>query len=244
VTRASDRPRSEPSDRPRSDPSSRLRSEPSSRARSDPSSRLRSEPSSRARSGPSSRPRSEPSSRPATKSSGRAATPSARVGTEPTGRAGPEAADCAVAATGPRRRFTPRAAILALVICSIALSLAYPVREYIAQRRQIDQLLDRRDQIGMRLRHLESARRRLNDPVYIERLARDRLHMCLPTQMCYEIIKSAPKGVSATARGTSEPWYAKLWSSVQQANEPPRAPRSRTAHQGDVTRRSGQVRRG
>ena len=39
-----------------------------------------------------------------------------------------------------RARFTSRAAVLVVVICAIALSLAYPVREYIGQRRQIDQL--------------------------------------------------------------------------------------------------------
>ncbi len=36
---------------------------------------------------------------------------------------------------------TGRAALLAMVICAIMLSLAYSVREYIAQRQQIDQLL-------------------------------------------------------------------------------------------------------
>jgi len=41
---------------------------------------------------------------------------------------------------GDRVRLTSRAAVLAVVVCAIALSLAYPVREYIAQRRQIDQL--------------------------------------------------------------------------------------------------------
>ena len=39
-----------------------------------------------------------------------------------------------------RPRFTSRAAVLAVVMCAVALSLAYPIREYIAQRRQIDQL--------------------------------------------------------------------------------------------------------
>ncbi len=127
----------------------------------------------------------------------------------------------AVRPAGPRPHFTGRAAILALVICAIALSLAYPVREYIAQRRQIDQLVDRHNQIDLRLKSLEHERRRLNDPVYIERLARDRLHLCLPTQMCYEIIGAAPKSArTAAARAGSVPWYARLWSSVQQANDP------------------------
>ena len=43
-----------------------------------------------------------------------------------------------------RPRFTSRAAVLAVVLCAIALSLAYPVREYIGQRRQIDQLTAQR----------------------------------------------------------------------------------------------------
>jgi cell division protein FtsB len=121
---------------------------------------------------------------------------------------------------GPRPHVTGRAAILAVVICAIALSLAYPVREYIAQRRQIDQLLDRHNQIDLRLKQLEQQRRRLNNPVFIEQLARDRLHMCLPTQMCYEIIspvRGNAKG--ATAQQDAVPWYTRLWSSVQQAND-------------------------
>ena len=46
----------------------------------------------------------------------------------------------ALAAVARSTKLTGRAALLAVVICAIALSLAYPVREYIAQRRQIDQL--------------------------------------------------------------------------------------------------------
>jgi cell division protein FtsB len=156
------------------------------------------------------------------------------VTTRPSGRAPGGSSGQAgetIPASLPRPRFTPRAAILALVICSIALALAYPVREYIAQRRQIDRLLDQRHQIGARLKSLQHEQRRLNDPVYIEKLARDRLHMCLPTQMCYEIIGPASKGANeAAAQRDSEPWYAKLWSSVQQANKPIPASRSAPAH--------------
>ena len=47
----------------------------------------------------------------------------------------------ALAAVARSTKLTGRAALLAVVICAIALSLAYPVREYIAQRQQIDQLL-------------------------------------------------------------------------------------------------------
>ncbi len=121
---------------------------------------------------------------------------------------------------GLRPHVTGRAAILAVVLCAIALSLAYPVREYIAQRKQIDRLLAQGDQLSVRLKGLESQRRQLNNPVFIERLARDRLHMCLANQMCYVVIGPAAKK-HAHSGGPSEPWYARLWSSVQQANQRP-----------------------
>lgn len=125
---------------------------------------------------------------------------------------------------GPRPRVTGRAAILAVVLCAIALSLAYPVREYIAQRRQIDQLQAQHDRLGVRLKQLEQQRSKLNDPVYIEQQARDRLHMCLPTQMCYVVIDPAPRNEqAAVARRNPVPWYARLWSSVQVANGHPPA---------------------
>src|SRR5450755_3814077 len=86
-----------------------------------------------------------------------------------------------------RPRFTSRAAVLAVVVCAIALSLAYPVREYIAQRRQIDQLEAQRLQIVVQLKSLEAQQRQTSSSAYIEREARDKLHMCLPTETCYLI---------------------------------------------------------
>ena len=125
---------------------------------------------------------------------------------------------------GPRPHFTGRAAILAVVLCAIALSLAYPVREYIAQRRQIDQLRAQRIQTALQLKRLEQERKRLKQPAYIEQQARDRLHMCFPGQTCYVIIdRRSGGGKGPAARPDQVPWYARLWSSVQEANELPSA---------------------
>jgi hypothetical protein len=104
------------------------------------------------------------------------------------------------------------------VLCAIALSLAYPVREYISQRRQIDQLQAQAHQLLLQQHRLEAERRLLHSPVYIAQQARDRLHMCLPTQMCYEIIGRSARPRDVAARVAEAPWYARLWSSVQQAN--------------------------
>lgn len=128
-----------------------------------------------------------------------------------------------------RPRATGRAAILAIFFCAVVLSLAYPVREYVAQRRQIDELEAQRAQIAKQLSRLETERRRLSEPSYIEQLARDRLHMCLPNQMCYVVIgPPARNRTSAAPKHTTEPWYAKLWSSVQLADGRP-SPRPHSA---------------
>jgi cell division protein FtsB len=123
---------------------------------------------------------------------------------------------------GGRPHFTGRAAVLAVVLCAIALSLAYPVREYLAQRRQIDQLQAQHEQIITRLHHLEQQWHRLKSRPYIEEQARDRLHLCLPNQMCYVIIDPATRhGRDVAARQAATPWYARLWSSVRAANAEP-----------------------
>src|ERR1700678_2891936 len=109
--------------------------------------------------------------------------------------------------------FPGRAALLAIVLCAIALSLAYPVREYISQRREIDQLEVQSAQISMHRRELEAENRQLHSPSYISEQARDQLHMCLPTQVCYEIIGQSNKPKSAATRVTVRPWYARVWSS-------------------------------
>jgi cell division protein FtsB len=123
-----------------------------------------------------------------------------------------------------RSRFTSRAAVLAVVMCAIALSLAYPVREYIAQRRQIDQLEAQRQEFVLKVRDLTAQQRQISSPAYIEQEARDKLGMCLPAETCYVIISGKPPGVrtaSAHARAIVIPWYQRLWTSVQQADRVP-----------------------
>jgi cell division protein FtsB len=119
-----------------------------------------------------------------------------------------------------RPRLTSRAAVLAAVICAITLTLAYPVREYIAQRRQIGQLGAQQASLYVQLTRLHAQERRLNDPAYIEQLARGELHMCLPRQTCYVIINGKPAaGLIQPRSATPSAWYDKLWQSVRQADK-------------------------
>jgi cell division protein FtsL len=118
-----------------------------------------------------------------------------------------------------RARLTSRAAVLAVVICAIALSLAYPVREYIAQRRQIDQLQAEHQILAGQWQSLERQQRRLADPAYVEQLARNNLHMCLRGEACYVVIGGhTGPATDASKAAKLTPWYERLWQSVEQAN--------------------------
>jgi cell division protein FtsL len=119
---------------------------------------------------------------------------------------------------GDRVRLTSRAAVLAVVICAIALSLAYPVREYIAQRRQIDQLQAERQMLNGQLQALQHQQQRLTDPAYVEQLARNKLHMCLRGETCYIVIGGNPAHPGTVAAASLTPWYERLWQSVQEVN--------------------------
>ena len=127
-----------------------------------------------------------------------------------------------MAAAARSTKLTGRAALLAVVICAIALSLAYPVREYIAQRQQIDQLLAQQQSMAAQVKALQAQNIKLSQTWYIEREARDELHMCFPQEQCYDVISSPQAKTSAvSSRLAADPWYAKLWQSVQQADAQP-----------------------
>jgi cell division protein FtsL len=122
-------------------------------------------------------------------------------------------------ATARSTRLTGRAAVLAVVICAIALSLAYPVREYIAQRQQIDQLLAQRQAMSAQVSALQQEANQLGQPSYIEQRAESELHMCFPSEQCYEVIDGHPPSRTVPAKPPEDPWYAKLWQSVQRADQ-------------------------
>ena len=126
-------------------------------------------------------------------------------------------------AAAPRAtRLTSRAAVLAVVICAVVLSLAYPVREYLAQRQQIDQLVAQQQTMLAQVKNLQAQQAKLSERSYIEQLARQELDMCFPGTQCYimEGSRSPITGTLAQRPGPA-PWYAKLWQSVQQAGTSP-----------------------
>ena len=119
-------------------------------------------------------------------------------------------------------RLTGRAAVLAVVICASALSLAYPVRAYLAQRQQIDQLVTQQQAMAAQVKSLQAKQAKLSDRSYVEQLARQELDMCFPGTQCYIVEGSEPLSNGSRPQPSGPaPWYAKLWQSVQQADASP-----------------------
>jgi cell division protein FtsB len=124
-------------------------------------------------------------------------------------------------ALAARPKLTSRAAVLAVVLCAIALSLAYPIREYVAERRQIDQLQAQNAAIAAQVQYLRSQQRSLTSPARIEQEARDNLHMCFPGQTCYEVIAPTKPHPGSAVQQAVVPWYGRLWESVRKADGTP-----------------------
>jgi cell division protein FtsB len=122
-----------------------------------------------------------------------------------------------------RSNLTGRAAMLALVVCLLAISLAYPLREYLSQRGDI---VDYRAQVAeqeRRVADLRAQHARWNDPAYVQAQARERLHYVMPGETSYVVLEAdgapAKDGVvePATARAARSPWFTDLWHSVETA---------------------------
>jgi cell division protein FtsB len=131
--------------------------------------------------------------------------------------------------TRSRHGLTTRAAFLGLLVCALTLALTVPLREYFQQRGRVADLRARTAEQDKRVETLEERKRRLDDPAYVERLARERLHYVRPGETGYIVIaptptpSPGPAGVVAGTSASDEAWYAQLWSTVEGAGAVPKA---------------------
>ncbi|MFC4008307.1 septum formation initiator family protein [Nonomuraea purpurea] len=120
-----------------------------------------------------------------------------------------------------RPQLTGRAAILAVVVCAIAMSLAYPVREYISLRRSISENRAEMARVEAERQALLARDRQSNDPNWIKKTAKERLHYCGPGEKCYVVMEPL-QGKEQTAvkqQPAVPPWYQTLWESVEAADK-------------------------
>lgn len=127
-----------------------------------------------------------------------------------------------------------RAAILAVVVCVLTLTIAGPVRTYFAERTEMKQLAASEAALRRQIADLEQQKVKLADPAYIAAQARERLGFVRPGEIPYQVqlpptaaVPSQP-GSQAPAAASNDPWYTLLWHTIADAPHglppPPVAP--------------------
>ncbi|MFI9270625.1 septum formation initiator family protein [Kitasatospora sp. NPDC052896] len=131
-----------------------------------------------------------------------------------------------------RPRFTSRATVLVLVLCALVAILAYPTRQFLSQRSEINAQRVTAEQARKQVEQLTKERARWQDPEYVKAQARERLHYALPGETAFVSVDPKPSAaaqapsaaVSAQAAKAPKPWYTTLWDSVDAADTATPAP--------------------
>ncbi len=97
----------------------------------------------------------------------------------------------------PRVRITPRAAILTIVLTALLLYLVVPLRAYLAQRDRLEQLTRRTQALEQGNGELRREIERLEDPRYLERLARECLGMVRPGEIAFVVVPASGRTAPA-----------------------------------------------
>ncbi|EPD56768.1 MULTISPECIES: FtsB family cell division protein [Streptomyces] len=118
-----------------------------------------------------------------------------------------------------RSRLTGRAALLALVLCSLVVALAYPIRQYVSQRSEISDLQRQKEQARQRVEQLRDLKARWQDDAYAEQQIRQRLHYVMPGETGYIVIDPHAGRQSRTELGAADrPWYTNVWDGVDKSD--------------------------
>lgn len=126
-----------------------------------------------------------------------------------------------------RRRvvLTGRAIALIIALSVSLLTIAGPVQNLIAQRSQINSLQSDIERRTAAIADLKQRQARLQDPAYIARLARERLHFVMPGEVGYVVLEPGEEAAAGVpldpmTQAKLGPWWTRLWQGVRLADDP------------------------
>jgi cell division protein FtsB len=121
---------------------------------------------------------------------------------------------------------TRRVAVLALVVCALALTVVVPLRNYVAQRQELEAVTAQQRALAAEVDQLTRERDRLADPAEVEAQARSRLGYVQPGEVPY-VVQLPSDGAAGRGDPATDgvPWYRQLWREVEEG--PAAAGRSR-----------------
>jgi cell division protein FtsB len=114
---------------------------------------------------------------------------------------------------------TRQAAVLAMVVCALALSIAVPLRTYLTQHAQVEQELAQQAKLQAEAQQLEQRKQQLSDPAEIQAEARTRLGMVMPGETPYTVQlpgdgQQGDQHGAPQQQASDQPWFEQLWNSI------------------------------
>ncbi|PWV73276.1 Cell division protein FtsB [Prauserella marina] len=114
---------------------------------------------------------------------------------------------------------TRRAALVAIVVCALAFTIAVPLRTYFSQKADVAEQEAKQAELRQQVATLEDRKAELADPAQVEAEARRRLRYVMPGETPYMVQLPEDKeqeqrpedGDQAAPQGA---WYERLWDSV------------------------------
>lgn len=111
-----------------------------------------------------------------------------------------------------------RAALLAVVVCALALTVAVPLRNYVSQRHELAAVAEQQRRLDADAAALRGERAAMDDPAHVEALARARLGYARPGETPYRVelpgdAANQPTSGGGAALAPSEadlPWYTRV----------------------------------
>ena len=111
-----------------------------------------------------------------------------------------------------------RAAVGAVVLALVALTLAVPVRDNLALRSESNQAKAENASLKQEVDYYRQRVTELNDPAYVEQQARERLQFVMPGEKPVVLTYPAREEQAAEAQKAREyaenPWYSNLWDAL------------------------------
>jgi cell division protein FtsB len=116
----------------------------------------------------------------------------------------------------PPLGLTPRGAVLLLALFALAATAVYPLRQYVSQHDRIERLEAKQAALAAENARLETERKRLLDPAYVQQLAKRDYHVVAPGEEAW-VVTGTPPSAAAEAAAAAEadrPWYQRAWQGI------------------------------
>jgi cell division protein FtsB len=103
--------------------------------------------------------------------------------------------------------------VLLFALFALAATAVYPLRQYVSQQDRIGRLEAKQQALVNENARLEAERKRLQDPAYVQQLAKRDYHVVAPGEEAWVVTGAPPEAQPAgdAVPRRDRPWYQRAW---------------------------------